>query len=33
MAFRNSSLVLNRETDNVGFTTYSDVYRILKDTG
>ena len=31
MAFRNSSLVLNRETDNVGFTTYSDVYRILKD--
>ena len=31
MAFRNSSLTLNRETDNVGFTTYSDVYRILKD--
>jgi hypothetical protein len=31
MAFRNSSLTLNRETENVGFTTYSDVYRILKD--
>ena len=31
MAFRNSTLALNRETDNVGFTTYSDVYRILTD--